>query len=80
MKKQNEQVKEVKVKKERKQRKFFLYVEGSGFVTSGDSNGLPTFNNGEPLFFESRAKAIFARDFFLKLKLADSIDILAKVA
>lgn len=84
MKKQNEikneQVTEVKEKKMRQKRKFFLYADGKGFITSGDGSGLPTFNGAELLVFETKAKAVFARDFFLKLKLADSIDILAKVA
>ena len=78
MKKQVAKV--VEVKKEHKLRKYFLYSEGNGFITVGDGSGMPTFNNGEPLFFESRAKAKFARDFFITLKLANSIDILSKVA
>ena len=83
MKKQNEtnneQVAEVKTKKKHI-RKFFLFADGKGFIYSGDRSGMPSFTAGEPLVFDSRAKAMFARDFFLKLKLADSIDILAKVA
>lgn len=85
MKKQmNEKVEEVKVQKKevKKSRKFFLYSEGKGFIRLDESDpiGMPNFEKGEAIFFESRAKAIFARDFFLKVKLADSIDILTKVA
>lgn len=81
MKKQNEKVNEVKVTKERKQRKFFLYVDGKGFVRlPKEAGSLPNFENGEVLCYTSRAKAIYARDFMLDIKLADSIDILSKVA
>lgn len=84
MKKQmNEKTEEVKVqKREKKSRKFFLYSEGKGFIRldESDTTGMPNFERGELLCFATRAKAMFARDFFLKLKLADSIDILAKVA
>ena len=81
MKKQNEKVNEVKVKKERKQRKFFLYVDGKGFVRlPRDTGSLPNFEDGEILCYTTRAKAIFARDFMQDIKLADSIDILSKVA
>lgn len=85
MKKQmNEKVEEAKVQKKevKKSRKFFLYSEGKGFIRLDESDpiGMPNFEKGEAIFFESRAKAIFARDFFLKVKLADSIDILTKVA
>lgn len=84
MKKQmNEKTEEVKVqKREKKSRKFFLYSEGKGFLRLDESDpiGMPNFEKGELLCFATRAKAMFARDFFLKMKLADSIDILTKVA
>lgn len=65
-------------KRQKRNRKFFLYAEGKGLIAMNASE--PSFNNGEILYFESRAKAIFARDFFLKVKVADLIDILTKVA
>lgn len=84
MKKQmNEKTEEVKVqKREKKNRKFFLYSDGKGFIRFDESDpvGMPNFEKGELLCFATRAKAIFAKDFFLKVKLADSIDILTKVA
>ena len=69
-------------KREKKNHKFFLYADGKGFIRLDEKDpiGMPNFEKGDAIFFESRAKAIFARDFFLKVKLADSIDILAKVA
>lgn len=84
MKKQmNTKVEEVKVqKREKKNRKFFLYSDGKGFIRfdENDTVGMPNFEKGELLCFATRAKAVFARDFFLKVKLADSIDIFTKVA
>ena len=84
MKKQmNTKTEEVKVqKREKKSRKFFLYSDGKGFIRfdENDTTGMPNFEKGELLCFATRTKAAFARDFFLKLKLADSIDILTKVA
>ena len=68
-------------KKVRAKRKFFLYAQGKGLVVmSNEANSMPTFNDGEALAFDTRAKAMFARDFFLKVNLAESIDILTKVA
>lgn len=84
MKKQmNEKTEEVKVqKREKKNRKFFLYSDGKGFIRfdGKDTSGMPNFEKGDLLQFTSRAEAIFARDFFLKVKIADSIDIFTKVA
>ena len=68
-------------KKVRAKRKFFLYAQGKGLlVMSKEANSMPTFNDGEVLSFDTRAKAMFARDFFLKVNFAESIDILTKVA
>lgn len=68
-------------KKERTVRKFFLYVDGKGFIRLPREAGtLPSFDKGEILCYTSRAKAMFARDFMVGIKLADSIDILSKVA
>lgn len=84
MKKQmNMKTEEVKVqKRKKKNRKFFLYSDGKGFIRldESDTAGMPNFEKGELLCFATRAKAMFARDFFLKVKLADFIDILTKVA
>ena len=83
MKKTTEKTEQTSTKKRAKRNnKFFLYTEGKGFIrlNENDTTGMPNFENGEPLFFETRAKAIFARDFFLSVGLAKSIDILAKVA
>ena len=81
MKKQNEtKMNEttMKPKKERATRKFFLYVEGKGMIAM--SNDTPTFNDGELIWFNTKSKAMFAKDFFVKMKLAENIDILTKVA
>lgn len=68
-------------KKERAKRKFFLYVEGKGFVRlPREAGSLPSFKEGEILCYTSKARAVYARDFMVGIKLADSIDILAKVA
>ena len=83
MKKQmNEKTEEVKVlKKEKKSRKFFLYVDGKGFIHLDKEVGAtPNFDNGEILWYPSRRSALYAREFFISIKLADSIDILTKVA
>lgn len=83
MKKQmNEKTEEVKVqKKEKKSRKFFLYVDGKGFIHLDKEVGaVPNFDNGEILWYTSRRSALYAREFFISIKLADSIDILTKVA
>lgn len=69
------------LKKERANRKFFLYVEGKGFVRlPREAGSLPSFEKGEILCYTSKARAVYARDFMVGIKLADSIDILAKVA
>ena len=66
-------------KRERTKKKFFLYVDGKGFVRFGSSS-TPSFDKGEILCYTSFATAKFAREFFISIQLADSIDILAKVA
>ena len=82
MKKQTNEKVEVKVqKKEKKSRKFFLYVDGKGFIHLNKEVGAtPNFDNGEILWYTSRRSALYAREFFISIKLADSIDILTKVA
>lgn len=84
MKNQNEKTEaktEVKpVKKERAKRKFFLYAEGKGLIAMSNADSTPTFNDGELVWFNTKSKALFAKDFFLKIKLAETIDILTKVA
>ncbi len=83
MKKQmNTKTEEVKVqKREKKNRKFFLYVDGKGFIHLDKEVGaVPNFDNGEILWYTSRRSALYAREFFISIKLADSIDILTKVA
>lgn len=83
MKKTNEKTEQTITKKRVKRNsKFFLYTEGKGFIRLDEKDpiGMPNFEKGELLSFETRAKAIFARDFFLSVKLAESIDILTKVA
>lgn len=68
-------------KRMRKQTKFFLYVDGKGFVRlPKEAGSLPNFEEGEILCYTSKARAVYARDFMIDIKLADSIDILAKVA
>jgi len=87
MKKQNETKNETKVEqmtiKPRRMKKsniFFLYVEGKGFIHLDEEVGaMPNFNDGEILNFPSRASANYAREFFINMKLAEKIDIFAKV-
>lgn len=80
MKKQNNNMKTTEVKV-RKQRKFFLYVDGKGFVRlPKEAGSLPSFDDGEILCYSTRARAIYARDFMVGIRLADNIDILSKVA
>lgn len=68
-------------KKERTKRKFFLYVDGKGFIRLPREVGsLPSFTDGEILCYTSRASAMYAREFFIGIKMADTIDILSKVA
>lgn len=87
MKKQNEVKNEtkneqmaIKPKRIRRERKFFLYVEGKGFIHLDKEVGaMPNFTDGEILCYTSRASANFAREFFINIKLADKIDLFAKV-
>lgn len=82
MKKQmNTKTEEVKVqKREKKSRKFFLYAEGKGLVALKPDSTTPTFNDGQLLVFDNRRSAICARDILEKVKYAEKIDILTKVA
>lgn len=69
------------VKKERAKRQFFLYVDGKGFIHLDKEVGaMPSFTDGELLSFSTRSSAKFAREFFINLKVAENIDIMAKVA
>ena len=81
MKKQNETKNETPTQKRvRKEHIFFLYVNGKGFIHLDKEVGAaPSFTDGELLSFPSKASANYAREFFLSMKLADSIDIVAKV-
>ena len=79
--KKNNTTTEIPQKKERAKRKFFLYVDGKGFIRLPREVGsLPSFDKGEVLCYTSRASAIYAREFFVGIRLAESIDILSKVA
>jgi len=80
MKKQTEQKNEIKKQKRtRTAKSFFLYAMGKGFLAY-DEAGMPTFDcNKELAQFKSKREAAFALDFCKKFKLADSIDIMAKV-
>ena len=85
MKKQNKNdntnAETIMVKKERAKRLFFLYVDGKGFIHLDKEVGaMPNFTDGELLSFPTRAGAKYAREFFINLKVADKIDIMAKVA
>lgn len=74
-------VNEVKKPIEKKAKKYFLYVDGKGFIrVPREAGTLPSFTDGEIICYTSRAKAIYAREFFIGIKMADSIDILSKVA
>lgn len=80
MKKMNE-ANEAKAEKKREKRKFFLYVEGKGFIhLPKECGAVPSFDKGELLTYSSRSMAMYAREFFISIKLAEQIDILAKVA
>lgn len=83
-KKMNEVKNEVVVEKPkriRRERKFFLYVEGKGFIRMDKEAGaMPNFKDGELLCYTSRVGAMYAREFFISIHLADNIDIMAKVA
>ena len=88
MKKQNEKKNEAtktevveKPKRVRKERKFMLYVDGEGLIRIDNEGGaMPNFTTGHIITYTSRAAALFAREFFLSIKLAESIDIVSKVA
>ena len=69
------------VKKERAKRQFFLYVDGKGFIHLDKEVGaMPNFTDGELLSFPTKSGAKYAREFFINLKVAENIDIMAKVA
>jgi len=70
-----------KPKRIRRERKFLLYVEGQGLIRIDNEGGaMPNFTTGHIITYTSRSAALFAREFFLSIKLAESIDIVAKVA
>ena len=83
MKKQNAETNEqtnAKPKREKKEHMFFLYATGKGFIHLDKEVGaMPNFNDGELLYYTSRASANFAREFFINLKVAEEISIFAKV-
>ena len=80
----NEETKNVvveKPKRVRRERKFMLYVEGEGLIRIDNEGGsMPNFINGHIITYTSRSAALFAREFFLSIKLAENIDIVSKVA
>ena len=80
MKKQNEKnsTTEVKVRRQKKMTTFFLYNDAHGFLR-GNGSSMPNFDDGELIKFNTRSKANFARDFFLSMGVADTLDIFAKV-
>lgn len=70
-----------KPKRVRRERKFMLYVDGEGLIRIDNEGGaMPNFTTGHIITYTSRAAALFAREFFLSIKLAESIDIVSKVA
>ena len=83
MKKQNEAVnieaKVVKAKKTKRERIFFLYSSGKGFICEGN-DGVPVAGWKKPLTYSTRAKAKFAADFFKSMKLAEDIAIFMNIA
>lgn len=64
----------VKVRKQ-----FFIYSDGNGMLRI-DEAGRPNFKSGELVVYATKGKATFARSFFMSMKIADSLDILTKVA
>lgn len=84
MKKQNEKnevknvVAEAKPKRVKKEFIFFLYVPEQGFICSGD-NGFPVIGGENPIHFSQRNKAMYAKEFFKSLKLADDIMLMRNV-
>lgn len=84
MKKQNETKTAAKVeesvakqKRIKKEHLFFLYVPERGFICAGD--GMPTVGGSDPIHFSLRSKAKYAAEFFKTLKIADEIQLFAKV-
>lgn len=77
----NEQVSaKPKLKRTRKVRTFFLYIEGNGFIR-GDENGYPTFDsNYELMKFTERKQAVFASKFFKSFIKSGEIAIFVNVA
>lgn len=67
-----------KTTKKREVKLFFLYAKGKGFIRLHDYNG-PQFEDGELATFTSRIEAKHARNFFVMMKVAEEIDIMAKV-
>jgi len=76
----NETPEAAKPRRVRRERKFMLYVEGQGLIRIDNEGGaMPNFTTGHIITYTSRSAAVFAREFFLSIKLAESIDIVAKV-
>lgn len=80
MKKQNETKNETtKTRKPRAKRVFFLYSEGKGFLAYDDT-GYPIFKCDKDIAkFDSKREATYIANMCKKFKLADNIDIMAKV-
>ena len=85
MKKQNNETKNTKVelpvakvKRQKKNFIFFLYVPERGFIGAGD-NGMPVVGSGNPTHFSQRSKAMYAIEFFKTLKIADEIMLVRNV-
>lgn len=88
MKKQNEKKNETKdevavakPKRIRRERKFMLYVDGKGLIRLDREAGtMPGFTDGDILVYTSKTSALYAREFFTSINLAETIDIVSKVA
>lgn len=85
MKKQNEVKNETKntqvVSKPRrmkKERTFFLYVDGRGFICPGNG-GMPVVGWGKPTSFSLRSKAMYAAEFFKQIGVADDITLFMNI-
>lgn len=79
MKKQNEKNNEVKVKKERAKKLFFLYADDKGFICEG-ANGLPTIGWKNPITYTERKMAVCAVGFFKMIKLASKVSVFMNIA
>lgn len=77
--KTNETV-EVKRKYTKNEKQFFLYVPENGFICcSKEVGAMPTYNTKDILTFDSKKMAEYAKEFFMNIKFANNINIVATI-